>query len=239
VKFEDNQARATPLGQIVGNYDPGFDEVGTWWTLHYRLSVDPEGATAYWWVTNHLRKQAFSVADIAEGLRGSFQDGTQRTLRDAASMVFAVIRHTPLSGEVGCYQAVGDERFARCVPTINSIPLGTLGYAVTDWAVMDQRTTVNIEELLLPGAPGRIYNLTRAVLDACVDRVHNSYRGQVLAISRTAGLNSLAINREIHPLQVLEAYYLAQVKGLAPDEALRESIQHGLATPLLAQEAED
>jgi len=230
------RSELTPLGHIVGRWDPEFEELGTWAVLHYHLAADPDGATAYCWVSNHLRASHVTTEELQTSLGGRFADVSARTIADATSCVMHLLSATPLSCALGLYRDVGNGAYARTCPSPDTLHAAAVAYAVLDWGMRRDRRTLNIEELLQPEAPGTIFHLSPSVLDSYLDDIVRSYRRKVLSVSRTAGLNSITIDSDVHPLQVLEAYYLQHLEGLDPLDAIDRAATDGFALELLAQE---
>ena len=42
-----NEFYLTPLGKIIARHDPGLEEDGVWWAIHYNLARSPSSAWFY------------------------------------------------------------------------------------------------------------------------------------------------------------------------------------------------
>ena len=78
-------------------------------------------------------------------------------------------------------------------------------------------------ELFQPGNVGTYLGIDRGTLDDILDDIQEKYFGRILHVSRTAGLNSISISRNIQPLTVLRTYYMELNNGLEPRKAIEES----------------
>ena len=77
----------TPLGRIIYENDPYFEELGTLWLLHYQLVKDPVEATSWYYFFNEFNANEFTRDDfinqINKYLRNSNEgEKPDRTLED-------------------------------------------------------------------------------------------------------------------------------------------------------------
>ncbi len=221
---------------LLLHYDPLLEETGTWAALHYRLASERSRMGIYYWFVNQFPLRRFSDEDLLRELvAADSNDLAVRTLKNCARCLMNVLQRTPLGEQTGL-RAVGGDSYGRDGPSSLATSPVLLGYALADWARADGRTTANFAELWGEGAPARIFNLNKDTLDSYLDVVDNRYRKRVVSISRTAGLNSVAFRPDVHPLQILEIYYLEQITGLEPYEAMSRALTDGFALELLAEE---
>ena len=79
---------------------------------------------------------------------------------------------------------------------------------------------MNLSELLDWDAPGRYLGLELEKLASMIRTIQERYAGRVLTLSRTAGLNSVAIAGGVSSGQLLVSCYLQQQDRLSPLDAL-------------------
>jgi hypothetical protein len=142
---------------------------------------------------------------------------------------------TPLGSSLGVLVETGPDRFARRLGQDSTVPLPIFAFAVLAWAHHSGRETVDVAEITERSAPGHAFGLSLELLNAVLDRAQEAYRKEVLWVSRTAGLNSVGFHPDTQPLHLVETYYLEQIEGLEPYEALQRARTEGLSARLLAE----
>lgn len=64
----------TELGELVAEYDMYCEEIATLWILHYRLAVNRELATSWYFFFNRFAMRSFSLEDFTHGLESYVQN---------------------------------------------------------------------------------------------------------------------------------------------------------------------
>lgn len=60
--------KLTDLCNLILEYDPYIEELGTLWILHYNLAMNQEDATSWYWFFNRLNAKVFNKRDLVDGL---------------------------------------------------------------------------------------------------------------------------------------------------------------------------
>lgn len=77
----------TDLGELVVQYDLYCEEIMTLWVLHYRLSVNREQATSWYYFFNRFTMKSFSLEDFSRGLESYVQNELSANLPAASSIM--------------------------------------------------------------------------------------------------------------------------------------------------------
>ena len=220
----DGRLLLSDFGALVNLYDPELEEFATFWAIHHRLCVQ-ESIWFYGYYANTMQPGRFSRAD----LRGCLAAGKPQSdsVLDTRTLppLLQTMSRTKLGVELGLLAPCGGQSYERRAPDPSRLSPTTLAYLVVDWCRSRTRTTVNVRELLEPGAPGRYLGLAAEDLSEMLRRVQDRFSGTVLTISHTAGLNSVAMGQPFEALALLECEYLARLRKLEPPEALRQALE--------------
>lgn len=218
---KSNQETAlTPLGTIVKQMDPQFEERETWLAIHYQLSRDRDAASTYWFAFRKM-PQVFNRRELIQGLEREFPRKSERTYSDAASVFFSIITKTAISSQCEIV-SIRDEIVSKIEDNERLSPT-LFAYTLMDWAEINNLSTANLTQVLASDGPAKPFSLSIARTNELLDRIQDRYRKNVLSISRTANLNSIAFNRKISPLLMICCCYLEMVEGLDPMEAMKEA----------------
>jgi len=219
------------LGHVVASFDPSLEEIGTWWLIHESLTRRHE---PWGWYTCEFLRTSFSMAELDEGIKASFEIKSDRAVQNARRALVAAMTRTPLGPELGLMVESSQGLFERRPTDPATVNPALVGYAVMSWARTGRRLTANTEELLVDRGPGVVLGLTRSSLDVLLEQAEDRYREEVLWASHTAGLNSVAFSEETQPLHLVDAYYLERLEGREPYAALQYARTEGLSARLLA-----
>lgn len=228
-KKKENFHVLTELGKLFLQFDRLVEEWGSWWTIHYQLSSNSNGIEIYHWFFNQFSPTQFSRNEMVSTLIDIKKDNfSSETIKRSVTSFLSVFRHTPLGDELMILKEVENGIFQRFEPEAKRLHPAIVAYAILNWAKKRGRSTVNVKELLSSDeAPGKVFGLSARLLDNYLDEIKGRYRGKVLSVSRTAGLNSVTYDQNIKSLSLLRAYYLERLDRLEPMEALRKAIKHG------------
>ena len=152
----------SPMGEMVLEWDPSCQEVGTWCLFHYQLASDPDGASGYWWLTNHCQLREITREAMVQSIASGYPDVSERTVSDAVAMLLQVFDNTPIGDELGFYRPTTGGKYERESPSAHTLHPAVFAECLIRWATTRGRDTVNLEEEMIePGGVGRILNLTR------------------------------------------------------------------------------
>lgn len=230
----------TKLGRIIFEYDPQLFEYGTLWAIHYNLCVNPsksefiKNSNDIWFYArfaNSFGAGIFTRQDLKENLKEYKKDGKSYSDSVIEKMCLASLLecmlHSRLGSELGVLSEVEDKKnvYERRAPKNDSLHHAILTYMVYDWASINDRLTVNIAELLNYGSVACFMAINEQQLSSYLSKIHERYNKRVLWVSFTAGLNSIAFEKNIPPLALLRSYYLEQQAGMSPLDALNRAIE--------------
>ena len=214
----------SPIGAIINQHDPYFEERGTNYIIHYLLASNKQEATAWWWFFNKHNGLTIDKAQFVEDfnyylksqgepeskvLEGEF-DVLMRTYYDKSegSEKFdpEETRICPLT-ELRLVTLIDSKtkEYKKVMPDKDDIhPL--IAYAVISEKQRELGATqIQISELLLgENNIGRIFNLDRSTVFYIIERLEQM---GYLSIVRTAGLDVINIRQQHTLLECLTLYY--------------------------------
>lgn len=223
----------TPLGRAILRFDPDMEEDGIWWIIHYNLARGDSAAWFYSYYFNQFEYDGFDRQMLESELRAFWAKDHKHLLTDKMydKLVFQPFKHVFDGTRFGNGRSgsgfrllyeTGQGNFAREPFGSRTIHPAIVAYSICDWAERNERYTAHLEELLSPGAPGRILRLDRSSLDVSLISIGERYLKRVAWISHTANLNSVAISK-VPVLALLATYYL-ELDGKEPVAALEEAL---------------
>ena len=205
--------------KIIDTYDKYYEEDGTLWALHYKLSTNKEQATAWYWYFNVFKMSSFDkelfVKELGEYLHTEFSyDCSENMLGDEFDCIIKTycVKDKNVSPENTTVcpltelrlvtQTVGKD-FKKSVPDKDSLhPLIILG-AICDSSDSDE---ILIADLMnKEGSIAKLFNLDRATCFYYLEQLRQ--RGY-LAISRTAGLDVVKVLNRTSFNEALSLYYI-------------------------------
>jgi hypothetical protein len=208
----------SPRALLISDRDPQVEEAGTWFAIHYWLASSREYAFSYWCAANCLPRR-FTRANLLGVLARELPGKKDATYANYLKAFLSLLKSTPLGNELGLFRVDEEEVSSEEFDAL-TIPSAVVSYVLCDWREKHGRSTVAIDELEQPEAPGKMFRIRRDALDKHLDRIAERYSKRVLWVSRTAGLNSVTFSNGIASLALLRAYYLEQTEGLDPLKAL-------------------
>ena len=213
----------TPLGRLIARHDPDLEEDGIWWLLHYNLARSDSPAWFYSFYCNEFSPDSFTRNDFEKTVRSYWDKGHEKPMTDSVfdKLIFSpfkqVFEGTRL-GDFGFWLTGDNGTYLRQTENAPLLPRSILAYALLDWATEHKRQSVHLEKLLESGGVGRIFRLTREILDCLLVDIGEYYQKQVAWISHTAGLNSISIT-DCPSLAMVSTYY-HEMDGEEPMDAL-------------------
>lgn len=222
----------TELGEIISEYDPYFEELGTLWLLHYQLVKNDAEATAWWYFFNEFKTSEFTREDFLNELNKHLRNSDEgekpvRTIEDDFNCIIQTYvsrmkanpeKVKPESnidcplGELGLIDIVGQEKgggrlkiYRKSTPKKDMLHPLILLAVILDQAYCE--TEIRISSIQKDnGNAGKVFNLDIIGLTALL------YKIELLGyikVNRTAGLDVINIKTEWSFLNCVRAYYEA------------------------------
>ena len=204
---------ATPLGAVVAEGDPGWQDEGTWAVLQMQIACAPE-ATVWYEMTHGVlpHAAAFTLVEAERALlsRPDVQAGSlENAVGDLGRYVRALTEAEALGGLrlLAKVALPGGDRYVRQPPAyLPPLVLAYGLYAHRARTAPDARS-VGYDALAAPGGVLRALHL-HADPEALADHVRPLKAGDVLDFTQTAGLRDVGFLRpDADPLDWLRAYY--------------------------------
>jgi len=210
--------KLTNFGKLIDKHDKYYEEDGTNWLIHYKLSSNENNATAWYWFFNKFNcssfDKAFFVSEFLEFLKTEYSyEGSVKMLEDEFDCLVKTYcskdkeanpeetNECPLV-ELKLIEWVGDKTYRKTSPDKDAIhPL--IAFAVMmDCFKMDE---ILISDLIeKPNSIGRIFNFDKATLFYVLEQLEKM---GYISISRTAGLDVIKIKQRLEFLEAVEKYY--------------------------------
>lgn len=216
----------TELGDIVREYDPYVEELGTLCLLHYKLAQNRELATSWYFFYNIFNQKEFSKYDFVDALnkylRVNGLEVAERSLDDDFNcLINTYISRSILSpekqqpesnidsplGELGLIAVANkkEKTFRKVIPSINVIPVEIAMHIIKDNAKGKREIQIsniyNGENNL-----GKVFNLDMISLMSILHSLENE--GYIKVI-RTAGLDVVRVNADTDSAELVKNYYIS------------------------------
>jgi hypothetical protein len=227
--------RLTPLGEVIRDNDPYFEEAGTLFLLHYGLvkekNAEVTEATAWWYFFNDFKISEFTRDDFLNAmdkyLRSFDDEKPVRTIEDDFNCIINTyvsrMKANPKKvkpesnidcplGELGLIDIVGTERNgSRQKIYRKSAPKKDLLHPLILLAVILDNTNGEDEIRISSiqndyGNAGRAFNLDIINLTALLYKIEIM---GLIKVNRTAGLDVINIKTGWSFLDCIEEYYRA------------------------------
>ena len=218
----DGRCYLSPFGAILLRLDPGLEEVSTFWAIHHRLCISEE-IWFYAHYANAMKSGQFTRAQLKRCLREGKKTSDSVLEKKALFPLLQTMKGTKLGTDLGLLVPLGDGAYQRRMPDERRLESTVLAYMIVDWCVRRHRTTVHLSELTAWGAPGSYLALDAEHLADMLRRIQEKHSSRILSISRTAGLNSVALGDDLRAESVLACGYLERLEKLDPAVALRKA----------------
>ena len=211
------------FGKIVNTYDPYFEDIFTWWIIHYYISSDISFNTVWYLFFNKFNVSDFSKSSMVDKLTDEFsklyQKGSQ--LKNSIDSDCGVILKmytssgeaitdpeenlsSPLS-ELDLISR-GNERgnYIKTKPSYHKLDrLAVLFVIVSN--LTDGKRSVDIDTLPTKDTNiGKIFCLDRNMINDYLDRIRQD---GLIQINRTAGLDMVYVSDDLTPVKILKLYY--------------------------------
>ena len=230
----DYQEGMTPtqIGEAIfgkNGWDPYLEDEATIWLIHWLLASNPEIATAWYWFFNCFHKPEFKSKEVATSISDYCKENVKTKFsvtsvkQDAAVLLRMYIQskgnskmpaEEALDSPLSLLKLIGysssSKQYTSKLSNRESLPIGILGYAISDLFLKQNLMEIPIEELMYckrhSVAPGPIFRLTEnALLTKLEQLIH--YIPEIYKIDDTAGVHQLYKLREVDPFDYLEKHY--------------------------------
>ncbi|MFW6103249.1 MAG: DUF4007 family protein [Chloroflexota bacterium] len=227
------EVHLTRLGMLLLNDDPQIDEDGSLWAIHHALCMNPDDIWFYAHYANMFGPGTFSRAQLKESFSNARNLAESVIEKKCLSPLLHTMKSTRLGDDLGVLIARGDGEYERKAPDPSRLHPAVLAFTVCDWAARGSRSSAHVAEMMQEGGPARYMAIPRETFPGLLEHVQQRYAKRVLAISRTAGLNSVTFEKDMPSLALVRAYYLEHLHGMEPLDALERALsaersdQHG------------
>jgi len=235
------KAETTDLGHLILDEEEGFDpyleDEATIWLVHWLLTTNPRLATSFYWFFNKFHKPEFTSLELSTALADFIKESVVQNRRPAATTMKndAQLLHRMYTQSKGnsrmpledaldsplallrlVSQSAGGRNFQSKPEARGELPLGVLGFAVSQLLEVRQVKSIPIEELMYSRgdypAPGSIFRLTENDLITKLEQLVHFVPG-VFEIRETAGIHQLYLLRDESPTDFLSKHYSDVLQG--------------------------
>lgn len=239
VEMDINTIRPTELGKTIFSeegWDPYLEDEATIWLIHWLLTSNWTDATSISWFFNQFYKAEFTSNDIVSGLKDFVRERIKikvsaNTLKQDVTTLLRMYapstdnKQSPIEEALDSplslldlINKIGTGNKYQSKPEYRSLPLGILGFAVSELFEYTNLLTLPIKTLLrgdgrLPG-PGAIFRLTEDCLITKLEELIEWVPGHY-EMRETAGIYQIYVLRPLKPLTFLEAHYTNNLKECA------------------------
>lgn len=218
----------TPIGEIIYNNDPYFEETGSLWLVHYGLTTNIDDATSWYLFFNEFQMQEFSEDDFYKSLRKfiTMQDGETMPSSRAISDDFKCIINTYYPGkrnsgddidpenniecpltELGLVSYVattqGNRIYRKCTPKNENIPEMIALFAILK-QIGDQK---EVKISLLQNSTNSIGKIFLLDTLSLLHILYQLESAGYIKVVRTAGLDVIRILTDLTPEECVKQYY--------------------------------
>jgi len=218
IGLRDNKSRElTPLGELLLEHDPYFEDINTLWLLHYQLASNPD-AEVWYLLTNKFLPNytTFSFEDmlnflVSLGIRPlndkHLKSDVSIFLKSFISIdAFKELNFITISDK--SKKVISKMTFHKHTP-INISPY-LIAYVIYDHRskIYPNAVTITIKELLaLDANVGKVFSLDRRELEKYLKILTGHEYGELMDISTTAGLDQVGLRFKGNVFNILERYY--------------------------------
>lgn len=218
IGLRDNKSRElTPLGELLLEHDPYFEDINTLWLLHYQLASNPD-AEVWYLLTNKFLPTytTFTYEDAVNFLvsLGIRPLNDQHLRSDVAIFLRSFISSDAfkelnfITASDKSKKVISKMTFHKHLP-MNISPY-LIAYIIYDYKSKNfpNAVTTTIRELLtLDGNVGKVFSLDRRELEKYLKILTGYEHGELIDISTTAGLDQVGLRFKGNALNILERYY--------------------------------
>lgn len=233
----------TSLGHLILDENTGFDpyleDEATIWLIHWLLTTNPKLGTSFFWFFNKFHKPEFTSQELSTALSDFIKDSviekkrpSLTTIKNDAQLLHRMYTQSkgnsrmPLEDALDSplallrlvSQSAGGRSFRSKPESRKELPIGILGFAISQIMVQRELKSIPIEELMYSRndypAPGSIFRLTENDFVVKLEELTNYIPG-VFDIRETAGIHQLYQLQEISADDFLAKHYADSLQGAA------------------------
>lgn len=235
-----DSSEPTRLGKMLFDADSGLDpyleDESTLWLLHWVLVSNSQLATAWYWFFNRYHKPEFTSEELLTALNDFVSDQVfvtkrpaKNTLKNDAVLIPRMYTQRRPSKKIPIEEALdsplallrlitqmpGERGYLSRPAPRPGLPIGVLGYAISQLFETKQVNVMPFEELMYSRdeypAPGAVFRMTESDLVARVEQVA-SYLPEVYQVNETVGVHQLYQVKKVDPCLAMNRFEL-QSKG--------------------------
>jgi hypothetical protein len=241
--IEQDSLQASVLGKLIldekNGFDPYLEDEATLWLIHWLLATNSTQATAWFWFFNKYHKPEFTAQELQTALSDFLKENITRgkrpsanTLKADATLIprmYSLAKQTKaitleesLDSPVSLLRLIsssaGSKGFQSKSESRPSLPIGVIGFAVTQLMQLKGVSSIPVEELLYSrdsyAAPGSVFRLTEMDLVTKLEQMVTFLNG-VYEIRETAGIHQLYKLKDVDATAFLIKHYESELKGVA------------------------
>lgn len=218
IGLRDNKSRElTPLGELLLEHDPYFEDINTLWLLHYQLASNPD-AEVWYLLTNKFLPTytTFTYEDAVNFLVSlGIRPLNDQHLRSDVAIFLRFFISSDAFKELNFITASDKSKKVISKMTFHKhLPMNISPYLIA-YIIYDYKSknfpnavTTTIRELLtLDGNVGKVFSLDRRELEKYLKILTGYEHGELIDISTTAGLDQVGLRFKGNALNILERYY--------------------------------
>ena len=218
----------TRVGGLVKTHDPYLEDLVTQWIIHLQLASNMSLATFWYWVFNEFAGREFTEDRLVDGMsryiseRGASSVNITSLKKDARCFLRTYLG----SGSVKKAAEIEDNLDSSlahlalireiAIPNVYKIqvgprpdlPLPVFAYTLLRFreTMRSDQEVLNLEEFRwAPLSPGRLLCLDTDSILEFVESLHQGH--QYIRLTRTAGLNTVTVERDVRSFDLLADYY--------------------------------
>ncbi|WP_035571776.1 DUF4007 family protein [Halonatronum saccharophilum] len=207
------------LAKIILENDEFFEDVATFWLLHFNLSKNKEEATTWYWFFNHFNYLEFDKDLFIDRLinyieRNGEEPPAISSLEKDFNTLIRMYLYDPKENnspedslespfkELKLITKTDKNTYKLNRPNLDNLPVKIFLYCLLD--SLEGTKSINVEELLnKENSIGRIFKLNMNLLYDYIERLEEL---DYLRLDKHAGLNSIQLKVE-SKAGILENYY--------------------------------
>ena len=235
IEISSNNTGTTPLGREIfckDGWDPYLEDEATIWLIHWLMATNPQHATAWYWFFNRFHKPEFTSKEVASTLIGFASERITSktsitTLKHDAAVLLRMYVQKNNNQKITMEEALDSPLSLLNLITYSSstrayqsrlirregLPLGILGFAITELLNESKQTEIPIEDLMYSKdgnvAPGLIFRLSETALLTKLEQLIHYIPG-IYEIRETAGIHQMYKLENIAAQEYLAKHYETQ-----------------------------
>jgi len=235
VEMSFDKKETTLIGRKIfskDGWDPYLEDEATIWLIHWLMATNPQHATAWYWFFNRFHKPEFTSKEVASALIDfAAEQITSKTSvttikHDAAVLLRMYVQKksnqkitleealdSPLSLLNLITYSSSNRTYQSKLTRREGLPLGILGFAITELLNESERTEIPIEDLMYSKngnvAPGLIFRLSEMALLTKLEQLIHYIPG-IYEIRETAGIHQMYMLENIAAQEYLAKHYEIQ-----------------------------